>query len=367
MTMPFDNPRTPVTILTGFLGAGKTTLLNRILQGDHGLRIAVLVNDFGAINIDSSLVVGVDGESISLSNGCICCTIRDDLLMATLQVLRRPEAPEYILIEASGVSDPAAIAMTFLLPELRPLLQLDGVITVVDSEQVGEQAQYEDLIYDQIYAADIVLLNKVDLVNDEVKQSIHEWIRDIVPRARILETVQANAPLELLLGVGRYQLDPELANITRHDKTDYAHDDHDHDHDHDGHDHDEHEHHHVHKHDHSQEFSTWSYVTDQPLSLEKFREAFKALPTSIFRSKGFVNLIDLPDRKAVFQLVGRRASLTVDKPWGSHAPGTQLVFIGLPGEVNGPEITAMFDDCIADGQGRRRDTVNEEWTRAARG
>ncbi len=126
----------PFTILTGFLGAGKTTLLNRILSGDHGLRVGVLVNDFGSINIDAELVVGVDGNTMSLSNGCVCCQIRDDLIESVASLLERPETIEYILLEASGVADPAGLFVTFNDPNLRDRIRLDSVICVVDADQV---------------------------------------------------------------------------------------------------------------------------------------------------------------------------------------------------------------------------------------
>ena len=129
---------TPVTVLAGFLGAGKTTLLNRILQSQHGLRIAVMINDFGALNIDAQLVSAIEDDfTVNLENGCICCNIRDDLLAQTLALLRRPDPPEYIIVEASGVSDPMAIAETFTLTEISHLLYLDSVITLVDAEQFG--------------------------------------------------------------------------------------------------------------------------------------------------------------------------------------------------------------------------------------
>ena len=126
----------PITILTGFLGAGKTTLLNHILTGNHGLRVGVLVNDFGSINIDAELVVGVDGNMMSLANGCVCCQIRDDLIESVGALLVRPETVEYILLEASGVADPAGIFMTFNDPELRDRIRLDSVICVMDADQV---------------------------------------------------------------------------------------------------------------------------------------------------------------------------------------------------------------------------------------
>ncbi len=164
----------PITIITGFLGAGKTTLLNRILNGNHGLKVAVLVNDFGAVNIDSELIVGVEGETVSLSNGCICCTIRDDLLDAVLGLTQRADPPEYMVIETSGVSDPVQVAQTFLMPALRQYVKVDSIITVVDAEQIRDlRGDQNMLAVDQVSAADIVVLNKVDLVTpaqlDEVK------------------------------------------------------------------------------------------------------------------------------------------------------------------------------------------------------
>ncbi|HRE26735.1 MAG TPA: GTP-binding protein, partial [Anaerolineales bacterium] len=196
----------PITLITGFLGAGKTTLLNRILHADHGLRAAVLVNDFGAINIDSQLVAGVEGETISLANGCICCTIRDDLLDALLDLLERPEKPEYILVETSGVSDPESVALTFLLPELRPYLRLDGILTVVDSDQLLDLREADQILAEaQITVADIVILNKWDLCSDEQRAEVTRQIKELSPKARLLPAAHGDVPLELLLGVGAFE------------------------------------------------------------------------------------------------------------------------------------------------------------------
>ena len=160
--------RTPVTVLTGFLGAGKTTLLNRILNGDHGMKVGVLVNDFGSINIDADLVVDVESDVISLANGCVCCSIRDDLSEAVIQVIERPERPEYILLEASGVAEPTGIALTFADdPSLIDRVRLDSIICVVDAEQVFAAPEQMELKIWQVATADMVILNKTDLVGRE--------------------------------------------------------------------------------------------------------------------------------------------------------------------------------------------------------
>ena len=176
----------PVTVLTGFLGAGKTTLLNRILAGNHGLRIAVLVNDFGSINIDTDLVVGVDngGEVVNLANGCVCCNIRDDLLGAVRQTIDRPERPEYIVLEASGVAEPAGIAATFLDASLRDRLRLDSIMCVVDAAQIFAVPEMLDLKLRQIAYADMLILNKTDLVKGEEISRIRAWLDDRFDRYR---------------------------------------------------------------------------------------------------------------------------------------------------------------------------------------
>src|SRR5208282_4305984 len=199
----------------GFLGAGKTTLLNRILNGDHGLRVAVLVNDFGAINIDAELVVGVQDGVISLANGCVCCTIRDDLVATVAQTINRREAPEYILLEASGVADPAGIAMTFVNPELQDRIRLDSITCVVDADQVFAHPEYpavEQLKLRQIAFADMMILNKVDLAGAEQVKKVRAWIDDHFTRLRMVETSYCDVPPEIVLSVGRF--DPARTNVT---------------------------------------------------------------------------------------------------------------------------------------------------------
>lgn len=326
----------PLTILTGFLGAGKTTLLNNILHSDHGLRVAVLVNDFGSINIDSQLVVNVDADdAIELSNGCICCTIRGDLLNAMVALTQREVPPEYIIIEASGVSDPLEISMTFRRPELESLIKVDSVLTVIDVEQVRTlDRQNEVLAVLQIGAADIVLVNKIDLVDDTQRESIKTWVRSIIPNVRILETTYGRVPLEMILGVGRFS--PErLLNRTSQDI----------------HVHEEGgvlDHHHDHTHDHSMVFSTWSWVSEKPLSLKEVQRAVDKLPSSIYRAKGKLFVEDEPAHQAVLQVVGKRASIEWGEAWGDLTPKSQIVVIGEHGTIDADGFQTIFDACLAE-------------------
>jgi G3E family GTPase len=336
----------PLTILTGFLGAGKTTLLNHILHGEHGLKIAVLVNDFGAVNIDTQLVVGVEGETVSLSNGCICCTIRDDLLVAVIDLLKRPEPPEYILIETSGVSDPASVALTFAMPEVARAIRVDSIVTVIDAEQLRTlDDEYSQLAFAQIAVADIIILNKVDVTPPDVLVQLKDDIGKFIPSARIYETSFANVPLELLLGVGQYE--PERVHqrtakdVHVHgvdEASDHHHDhDHEHHHDHDDHDHD---------HDHSLVFSTWSWSSDAPLALSKVRDFLETLPKTIYRAKGFLSIAEFAAKRAVVQLVGRRASLRLGEAWAEgETRRNQLVFIASHGGIDAEALRSALDAC----------------------
>ena len=338
MEPPAGADTTPLTILTGFLGAGKTTLLNRILNGDHGLRVAVLVNDFGAINIDSELIVGVEDDVMSLANGCVCCTIRDDLVETVLETINRPEAPEYILLEASGVADPGGISMTFMDDGLRDRIRLDSVTCVVDAEQVFAHQEYpavEMLKLKQIGFADMMVLNKVDLAGPEQVQKVRDWVNGQFNRLRIVEANHCDAPLEVLLSVGRFdpsQFDSDASRITQHGQacndSDCTHEDH--------------------EHDHSHTFSTWSYETDEPLDLDALREMIKRkLPGSVYRCKGFVHTTQEPGRRALVQCVGRRTDVTLDDDWGEQAPRTRIVAIGAPEAIDADVLQDLFDGCRA--------------------
>ncbi len=320
-------PAIPITILTGFLGSGKTTLLNRILNGNHGLRVAVLVNDFGAINIDAELIVGVESGVISLANGCVCCSIRDDLVETVMETISRPEQPEYILLEASGVAEPASIAMTFNNPAFRDRLRLDSILCVVDADQVFAAPELMELKLFQMACSDLVILNKVDLVGPEQVAHIRRWLDSRFHRYRLIEARHCDVPLDVLLSVGRF--DPEQL---RHGSEPPACDDpgctdaH---------------------HDHSRAFSTWSYETDLPLSLEALRVAASKLPATIYRAKGVIHTRDAPNQHAVLQVVGRRVDISLAGDWGEHPPLTQIVAIGAPGAINTDVLNDTFSRCIA--------------------
>jgi G3E family GTPase len=329
----------PITILTGFLGAGKTTLLNRILTGDHGLRVGVLVNDFGAINIDAELVVGVDNNMISLANGCVCCQMRDDLIESVAAMLARPETVEYVLLEASGVADPAGIFVTFNDPNLRDRIRLDSVTCVIDADQVFSHPEYPplmDLKLRQVGFADMLILNKVDLAGPEKIEQVRAWLDDHFNRLRIVETNYCEVPYEILLGVGRFdpaQADRNLQAL-EHSCTGP----------------DCHEHHlgrGGHSHDHSKVFSTWSYETEKPLGLEALRETMRKLPGTVYRAKGVVYSTDAPQRRAVLQVVGRRVDISFQEEWGERAPRTQIVAIGAAGSIDPSIMEKTFAHCTS--------------------
>ncbi len=338
-------PPIPMTILTGFLGAGKTTLLNRVLNGDHGLRIAVLVNDFGAINIDAELVVGVESNVISLANGCVCCTIRDDLVGTVMETINRPERPEYILLEASGVAEPSGIAVTFNNSAFRDRLRLDGILCVVDAEQVFAAPESMELKLFQMACADMVILNKVDLVDRERVARIRAWLDGRFHRYRLIEATHCEVPLPVLLSVGRFdatRLDAKVRVLEKGYCTDPSCP------------------HGQHARDHSKVFNTWIYESDRPLSLEALRQAASKLPASIYRAKGVVHTSDAPERRAVLQVVGRRVDISLEDEWGGRARRTQIVAIGATGAIDGEVLQAIFEQCVGGIPGSRAERRAEQ-------
>jgi G3E family GTPase len=335
----------PITVVAGFLGAGKTTLLNHILQGEHGRRIAVLVNDFGSINIDAELITEVGDGMVSLANGCICCSIRMDLIGAVLRMADLLDRPEHIVIESSGVADPAGIVSSFLEPEIWGTVQIDAVITVVDAEQaLALPPEEAKLARAQVAGGDLVVLNKVDLVDEAKLAQVRVWVREIRSGVPVFETSQCRLPMEILLGTDGARLaklasavEPVL-DVHVHDgsTTTEAH----------GHEHDR---------EHALAFDTWTYASDTPMELGMLQQVLTHLPETVFRAKGFIHAIEKPQRRLVFQLVGRRATVTVSGPWADETPRTRLVFIARRGAVNVAAVEKALNGCKASAKQSRQE------------
>lgn len=334
--MPLNLDRgLPVTIITGFLGSGKTTLVNHILTNNQGIKTAVIVNEFGDIGIDSGLIVSTDESMIELDNGCVCCTVRDDLIEATLRILERPNPVDYLIIETTGLADPAPVALTFLSPQLRPLTRLDAIIGMVDGENFAPDLFNSQTAVNQIAYSDVLLLNKTDLISPERLAQLHKQIKDIQPEAPILDTQQSRVDLRLILDVGAFQTDKYLAASQEETH------DHDHGHHHDHHDHDHHEHDHQH-HFENEGFSSVSVELNEPLSVQKLQHFLDSLPKNVFRAKGFLWVKESPER-VVFHRVGQRMRLDYDK-WKTP-PLNQVVFIGQ--DLDQAALRQGFLNCVA--------------------
>jgi G3E family GTPase len=320
----------PVTIITGFLGSGKTTLLNQILKNRQDLKVAVLVNEFGDIDIDSQLLVSIDEDMVQLSNGCICCTINENLVDAVYKVLEREEPIDYLVIETTGIADPLPIMLTFLGTELRDLTRLDSVLTLVDVETFTSDHFDSDAALNQIIYGDILLLNKTDLVPVEQVDKLEQYIHTVKQGARVIRCQRGEVPLPLILDVG-YN-DPEhYADLLKQEAkpVHHHHDDH------------EHEHHHHHS-DHLEDdgFVSVSFVSDRPFALTKFQNFLDQLPADVFRGKGILWFQE-SQMKHIFQLSGKRCSLEVES-W-TTPPSNQIVLIGH--NLNPEQLRQELEQC----------------------
>ena len=278
----------PFTVIGGFLGAGKTTLLNRLLAGADGRRFAVLVNDFGALDIDGSLIAVHGGDTIALANGCLCCTIGDSLVTALLALLERPERFDHIVVEASGVADPGRIAD---LATLEPRLIRDGVIVVVDAAEIRARAtdrRVGDTIVRQLKAADLLVLNKRDLIEDAGE--LRAWLagRSTAP---VIEARHAGVALDLLFGLDRHG---EAASAAA-----------------------------------DQEFKSWSYEWLEPVERESLLAMLRDVPEGVLRAKGIVRFADAADRRFIVHMVGRRIEVSEQGAWPRN-DATRLVLLGVP-------------------------------------
>lgn len=328
---PMDAPKRglPVTIITGFLGSGKTTLLNHILTNQQGLKTAVLVNEFGEIGIDNDLIVTTDDSMIELSNGCICCTINADLVDAVYRILEKEDRVDYLVVETTGVADPLPVALTFLGTELRDMTRLDSIITVVDCAHFSLDLFNSEAAYNQIAYGDIILLNKIDLVDEADVDLLEARIRDIKPGARILRTTKAQVPLPLILSVGLFESDKYYTedNAAHH----------------------HHDHHHDHHHSHHLEndgFVSVSFVAEKPFAIRKLQYFLdNQLPANVFRAKGILWFKESPDRH-IFHLSGRRFTIEDDRWKPNQTRQNKLVFIGQ--NLDEKTILKNLQDCLVE-------------------
>jgi len=346
----------PVTIITGFLGSGKTTLLNHILSNQQGLKTAVLVNEFGEIGIDNELIVSTDDNNsmVELSNGCICCTINNDLVDAVYKVLERQEKIDYLVVETTGLADPLPVALTFLGTELRDLTRLDSIITVVDAANYSLDLFNSQAAYSQIAYGDVIILNKVDLVSEAELNELEGKIQEVKQGARILRTNHSQVPLPLILSVGLFESNKYFAAENHghehhdhdHDHSECGHEHHDHDHDHSecGHEHHDHHHHHHHHSDHLENdgFTSVSFQSSEPLSIRKFQYFLdNLLPETVFRAKGVMWFEESPKRH-IFHLCGKRFTLDDDEWKGEKK--NQVVLIGQ--NLDHDTLLSQLQECL---------------------
>ncbi|MBV8376707.1 MAG: GTP-binding protein [Verrucomicrobia bacterium] len=294
----------PVSVLTGFLGAGKTTLLNYILREQTDYRFGVIINEIGEIGIDGKLVETQTDDVVELSNGCVCCTVRKDLVKGVQKLLKKDQL-DYILIETTGVADPGPVAQTFLnIPQLQQYARLDSIITVVDAENVSAQLIETAVAREQIALADFILVNKVDRVNADELAALEQQMLGLNPHAQIFHTEHSRVDLKQLLDLNVFDLDRKLAAMP--DLLDEL------------------------KQGHHSEITSFSFRFDQPFSVERLEAELQELSeqAKVYRSKGILWIEGTP-RRAVFHGVNNRFTIYWDRLWEKEeARLSQLVFIG---------------------------------------
>lgn len=336
----------PVTVLTGFLGAGKTTLLNRILTEQHGKKYAVIVNEFGEIGIDNDLIVDADEEVFEMNNGCVCCTVRGDLIRVIEGLMKRKGRFDAILVETTGLAKPAPVAQTFFVDEeVKKRTKLDAIVTVADALNLPQRLEDSEEAVEQLAFADVVLLNKTDLVSKDDLAAVERRIRGLNPTARIHRMTRGDIALDKIMGLAAFDLE-RVTEIDPHFLPDHECDtgcDHHHDHDHHDHDHDHHDH------------VAAAGITSVSLSTDKLINPEKLLPwlntytqergPDLLRLKGIIAFPDEPKR---FVLQGVHMILEGDtqRDWRADEPRvSRLVFIGK--NLDRAELEARFAACAA--------------------
>jgi len=302
----------PILLVRGFLGAGKTTVVNHLLAHAQGMRIAAVVNDFGAINIDAELIAGAADGVVSLANGCICCTLEGDLLRTLAALLRRDPRPELIVIETSGVADPADIVRNLMDPVIWQEAPLEPVLCVVDATQPA--ALNDALSRSQLRAADVVALSKVDLVEADARADMRKAVRAARPAAVVVDAVNGEMPAELLFPVDVDHV-PTPRDITSRRPA-------------------------------VERFETLSWTSERPLSFQRLQQAIGRLARKLVRAKGLFETTEQPGRLMVFQLAGGRATLAPGGARGEGVPRARIVFISEMGVLSRAEIDAIMEGCV---------------------
>ncbi|MEG4807155.1 GTP-binding protein [Microcoleus sp. F8-D3] len=312
----------PVTVLTGYLGAGKTTLLNRILTQEHGKKVAVIVNEFGEVGIDNQLIIDADEEIFEMNNGCICCTVRGDLIRIIGNLMKRRDKFDHIVIETTGLADPAPVIQTFFVDEdMRDTLLLDAVVTVVDAKHIWVHWDADEA-QEQIAFADVVLLNKTDLVTDEELAELEKRIRAMNAMAKIYRTRNAELQMEALLGVKAFDLNRVLEI-----EPDFLGE---------------------HEHEHDETVTSVAIVEPGAIDGNKFsdwiEELLRTQGPNIFRTKGILNMAG-ENNRFVFQGVHMLFDGRPDRPWkATETPKNELVFIGR--NLNENQLREDFRKCL---------------------
>jgi G3E family GTPase len=339
--------RLPVTVVSGFLGSGKTTLVKHILTSQHGLRTAVIVNEFSELGIDSELIVSADDDMVELENGCICCSINNNFVDAIFRILARARKVDYLVVETTGLADPLPVVLTFLRSEFRDLTRVDSIITVADAGSFCLELFESEAARNQLRYGDVILLNKCDLVDAARLQTIENLIRDVKEGARIIRTTQCRLPLPLILSVGLFQSDQyfappgklaadlagTLAQPHRVECEGAR--------GHGGHGHDA-SHRSAHDHVTADGFESLSFQSDRPFAVHKFQEFLERLPASIYRGKGLL-WIHESDKRHIFHLVARRFSLDESR-WDGPMTN-KLVLIGR--NLDRAQLRQQLDACLA--------------------
>jgi G3E family GTPase len=334
----------PVTVLTGFLGAGKTTLLSHLLTQNHGYHCAIIINEFGEVNIDHQLIVGADEEILELNNGCLCCRVRKDLVRSLGDLFKKQKRFDYVLVETTGLAHPGPVAQTFLLPELAKVLRLDAIVTVADARHLENELTDAPEASEQIAFADVILLNKTDLVSPADLARVERRIRNMNSLAKIHRTQQARIEVGRILDIKARDLNAPLEWPVTGGQEEHEHGEHEHEEEpHEGHGQTEHRHY------HDEKVRSFSIVEDRPLDLKRteawISELVNSMGANIYRCKGILFIQGEPKR-VVFQGVQMMFDATPERFWkpDEHRQ-SRMVFIGK--ELDEAQIRAGFESCRA--------------------